>query len=306
MTLPDPLNCTEALVVSTSRPLVLVVTVHWLCSFLFLLIVVVFVVKGSFSKFFSIIHPNFRILFKLATFFGVLHSLFIIALRTENLRRVLLYEDNCDFQWSPVHCLSLKLPIYYCVFSFTATHFCLFLERAYATLYTRTYHDDKRSVGFILMTLLFTMICAATVDLIATIGDSIVFRVNFKRRFFSSTYRFSNYSLSNSFQTRENKMTILLILPLSIIHSSFFLSYLGISIVMRSYILDKDPLVHVTVIEVMQTAVCTYLIVISLALSYLWKRTERQFTIVQDKGPGGELHFEQLRLQFERVVPFRR
>ncbi|CAD5234819.1 unnamed protein product [Bursaphelenchus xylophilus] len=149
----------------------------------------------------------------------------------------------------------------------------------------------------------FTMVCAGILDLIVTVGDAVVYKVNVRRNL---KHRFSEYSLNRSYQMRENKMSLLIILPLSVVHSTFFLSYLFISFVARSLIVYTEPVTHVVVIEMMQTAVCTYLVVIAIALNALWMRTEKQLTVVQNQGNGGDVHFQQLRIQFEQVVPLRR
>uniref|UniRef100_A0A1I7RR49 G_PROTEIN_RECEP_F1_2 domain-containing protein n=1 Tax=Bursaphelenchus xylophilus TaxID=6326 RepID=A0A1I7RR49_BURXY len=353
MTLPDPRNCTEALIVSTHWALILIFIVHLLLSILFLVILFFLVANGSLFRFFAIVHPNLKILLQLSAFFGVLHSIFVIILRSSSLTAAFRNLPECDYQWRPVHCLSLKLPIYYCVFSFTVIHFSLFIERAYATCFLKYYQSGHRWLGsfltsfIILITsvsiailyckedletprsyclsttmstaprLQFTMVCAGILDLIVTVGDAVVYKVNVRRNAktcehnpevynCSLKHRFSEYSLNRSYQMRENKMSLLIILPLSVVHSTFFLSYLFISFVARSLIVYTEPVTHVVVIEMMQTAVCTYLVVIAIALNALWMRTEKQLTVVQNQGNGGDVHFQQLRIQFEQVVPLRR
>ncbi|KAI6197811.1 hypothetical protein M3Y94_01268800 [Aphelenchoides besseyi] len=112
------------------------------------------------------------------------------------------------------------------------------------------------------------MIFAAVLDTCATIGDFTIRKANKQLK---RSVR-SEYSLGKSYQIRENQLSLNFIFPLSVIHSCFFLTYLIASIFLRSKVVVLDSLSHVVIIELLQTAVCFYVLIMLTSMIILWNR----------------------------------
>jgi hypothetical protein len=112
------------------------------------------------------------------------------------------------------------------------------------------------------------MMIACGVDVLATIGDFIIYYANkrlkrawvgLEKLIYSYVFRANfEYSLARSFQIRENQMSLHLILPLGIIHSCFFVTYLAASIALRPILVDFSSVWHIVIIELLQTVIKKY------------------------------------------------
>ncbi|KAI6216624.1 hypothetical protein M3Y99_01809100 [Aphelenchoides fujianensis] len=366
MVLPDPSNCTAAESLGRNWTLNSVLFVHLVLSLVAIgLIAHLVFVSHRLNKFFALIHHNLkasahkrippntvdcRSFFTLAELSSWFTPLLITTLRSISVVNALRPDlSACDYQWHRARdCLVLKAPIYFCVFSFSATHFAVFIERCAATFGFRRYASCGRIVGILLLLLVFLflpltysftayffqlvatcsmvyyvyrneelnaprayclsttpksapqlqqlMIIAALLDFVATAGD---FAIRHANRRMKQTVR-AEYSLAKSFQIRENQLSLRLIFPLSVVHSGFFLSYLVASIYLRSAVIPFDPLTHIVIIELLQTAVCSYLIIMLLSMLVLSKRLDSSDWLephYAHRRNEADLYFEQFRLQ---------
>uniref|UniRef100_A0A1I7SN91 Dihydroceramide desaturase-1 n=1 Tax=Bursaphelenchus xylophilus TaxID=6326 RepID=A0A1I7SN91_BURXY len=85
--------------------------------------------------------------------------------------------------------------------------------------------------------------CLLPLELLITAGDIGLWWINRRDQKQTSCFRiYTDYSLSKSFQKSENYLTSRLVLPISLIHSAFYLVYLTLSSSFRSaYGYDSDP-----------------------------------------------------------------
>ncbi|KAI6174352.1 7TM GPCR domain containing protein [Aphelenchoides besseyi] len=318
--LPDPNSCQEAEHLGRNWVLNSVLFVHLVLSVIAIVLIIhLAFVSHALDKFFALIHRNlkvsclvvviiepFQVLFVYGGFIFIVHSLLITILRGISLVSAIRPDfHDCNFQWKhSIDCLALKSPIYFCVFSFSAIHFSVFVERSVATFGYRFYASRGFGVGVVLLVFVILtasslvyyvyhtenlshprayclsttrhssrllqnlMVFAAILDICATIGDFAIRKANKKLR---RSVRLE-YSLGKSYQIRENQVSLNFIFPLSVIHSCFFLTYLIASIFLRSKVVVLDPLSHVVIIELLQTAVCFYVLIMLTSMIILWNR----------------------------------
>lgn len=57
------------------------------------------------------------------------------------------------------------------------------------------------------------------------------------------------YTLQKSYQLKENDIALKIILPVSMVHSAFYLVYLGVNNVLRHVFANSDAVFYVTLLE---------------------------------------------------------
>ncbi|KAI6197810.1 hypothetical protein M3Y94_01268700 [Aphelenchoides besseyi] len=262
----------------------------------------------------------------------VCHSIFVLLLGGSSLRKSFDHEDECDYRWITSECLTFKVPIYFCIFGFSMTHLAMFIERWIATSFRRRGERCDSSILWAPI-LVFSIVvstlsilyfiyhaenleapktyCVSTtsssapsfdrtlqivtiIDLFAMAGDFLVFlrsrtqmrRVN------------DNYTLNKAYTVRESLLSIKLLLPLSIVHTVFYILYTAFSMFNRSRAKFLDPIVHVRVIVEDQIVISFYAIVICLSAIFLFRHFDSHVQLNNLKNEA-DSHFTYLNNLFD-------
>uniref|UniRef100_A0A915DS86 Gustatory receptor n=1 Tax=Ditylenchus dipsaci TaxID=166011 RepID=A0A915DS86_9BILA len=109
-----------------------------------------------------------------------------------------------------------------------------------------------------------------------------------------------HYNLQKAYQNRENLLSIRLIFPLSWIHSSIFLTYLVLVLVVKNFLFFKDALTYIIFIE-SATLLVNWYVFCTFAV-FLWLRLKMENStkslakkVAQDME--ADVYFKQLRNQ---------
>ncbi|KAH7695800.1 CRE-SRA-37 protein [Aphelenchoides avenae] len=282
-------------------------------------------------------HGNLKILAFVAAFFYVLHSALMIVVNVPLLiQRSIIFSDPCSYGFTAWQCLLQEIPPYACVIGFTLCHLLIFLERAVATHFLRTYQN--RGFAVIAFPVFITAIiycfwihyvfseedlwalrahCTPTspsnakkiatmffamlaIDILTALGDVLLLGLNkrAKRR------KIHEYTLQKSYQLHENDIALKLILPISLVHSGVYIGYLCINNVLRRVFANADAAFYVALLEWVHVGVCAYTSAPLIAFYVFSRRFESsKKLLVEDSSCQTELYFKQLQQQFEAAVP---
>ncbi|CAD5228464.1 unnamed protein product [Bursaphelenchus okinawaensis] len=208
-----------------------------------------------FRQVFNIASPALRVLLnitKLAYFFGGFTT-FVLYFYT--MIRYNIYSGDCRTAWSVGECIAVRLPSYYCFFVVSLTHAALMIDRMLVT-FCRKYYDGGKGTAMLYAAIIFSLSIISSVyvygqeeyskiifacitssalarehlvqvmttyfviGIITAIGDGLVFAVC-KKRFVNKVDYYNFYTLNKSVDIRENRLSIKVVLPLSIVHLAF-------------------------------------------------------------------------------------
>ncbi|CAD5235642.1 unnamed protein product [Bursaphelenchus xylophilus] len=210
-----------------------------------------------YKKVVGIASPALRTLFLIIRISFYLRAIFAFSLYVYTMLRVNFYERPCHVAWTVGECITVRIPNYFALFTVCLTHVALMVDRLGVTFYRRHYEggwtaaffystaivslsavscyhiygqEDFRQLIFACITsssaaqykLVQVMITLLVLDLITAFGDTVAFYEN-RKRFFNKINYYEFYSLDKSMDLRENRMSIRVVLPMSIIHLSLTL-----------------------------------------------------------------------------------
>ncbi|KAI1731323.1 serpentine type 7TM GPCR receptor class ab chemoreceptor domain-containing protein [Ditylenchus destructor] len=305
-------NCTAAAVFAKFTPLYLVEIGQFAFALMTIVMLVVHIftiTRQESTRRSSRLHQNLKVLY---------HVKFV---------------NPCDYTIVTYKCLLISAPLYVCVIGFTCLHVAVFVERCLATFFLSEYARHGPVVGITLSAIMFLVAfvydlyiysgehftalkshCMSTsennsdkllflvhllmlIDFVISVGDFALLGIN-KSQLNSKNV---NYTLTKSYQVRENRLSIRLIFPLSVTHSVTFTLYLVLSTIIRRFFYPNyDPLLYATLVEAVHMMVCFYTFVSVSIFYYLRRRLElvRQPNRIEPKTES-ELHFKQISEQWQ-------
>ncbi|KAI1718219.1 serpentine type 7TM GPCR receptor class ab chemoreceptor domain-containing protein [Ditylenchus destructor] len=145
--------------------------------------------------------------------------------------------------------------------------------------------------------ILFLVHLLMLIDFVISVGDFALLGIN-KSQLNSKNV---NYTLTKSYQVRENRLSIRLIFPLSVTHSVTFTLYLVLGTIIRRFFYPNyDPLLYATIVEGVHMMVCFYTFVSVSIFYYLRRRLElvRQPNRIEPQTEY-DLHFKQISEQWQ-------
>ncbi|KAH7704223.1 CRE-SRAB-12 protein [Aphelenchoides avenae] len=254
-------NCTAAAEIASSSAL----HVLQFFQFFVCLLTILFCLMNMFVRRLSprpaALHRNLVVIVVTGLAYYFIHSTSIILLQLNHLISYYAAKSPCDLQTKQWMCILLKAPGYATIIGFTTIHCALFLGRAIATMLSHVYETINCRIGYVASALSLVASCAwvaslfsdadfsanisycmittgrnadrlqvtdyvlIAVDALVCLGDFYLLKVN-KRNVNRRLLGGRRYSLSKSFQLRENRLTIKLIFPMSVIHTVGFMLYL--------------------------------------------------------------------------------
>ncbi|ETN79160.1 hypothetical protein NECAME_09966 [Necator americanus] len=133
---------------ATSTKLILMLSIHLICSTISIPILLFTVIKIKNMK---LLHPNTRVILLAYILFLGIHSLSRVVLYgTELLRFALPRESGCDVLPSLMRCFIQRLPLNYSMFFIGSSPFMISIERSISTIKISKY-EENRAIGPILV-----------------------------------------------------------------------------------------------------------------------------------------------------------
>ncbi|CAD5228167.1 unnamed protein product [Bursaphelenchus xylophilus] len=190
-------------------------------------------------------------------------------------------------------CFLIRGPVLWAIPAITLAHAAALLERTLATRYSGDYEKRGKSVG--IMTMISMWILGAVIDYNIFAVDNVFGKLAYcnatvpenqgrVRKMLTCLLPiellitagdiglwicYTDYTLSKSFQQSENYLTSRLVLPISLVHSSFYMVYLAVTSSFRSsFGYDSDPKAFMVGISLVNG-----ILTIGLAIciiTYLW------------------------------------
>ncbi|CAD5217976.1 unnamed protein product [Bursaphelenchus xylophilus] len=287
-------------------------------------------------------HFNFKLILWNVWLSVFLHVFFAFF---ANLYNILLqaFSAYCDNFYTKWVCVLLRWPISWTTVSLTFLHLAAFTERYMATRSRGNYEKMGKRIGICLIaaTWLITVVisyaaygtsnyneyipvCTVTlddnrdrikillyvlmaVDGVTTVADVVLYVMNKREIARGYGTKFKDYSLSKSFQQTENYVTSRLIIPVSLIYSAFYLSYLIIAISARGLFGDPSQKSYfVTAIAIAHYLLDTSMVLcisVYIRISYKMQRDRNRLDLVQSDSRKTEAYFRQLGALWNNMPP---
>uniref|UniRef100_A0A1I7SB89 G_PROTEIN_RECEP_F1_2 domain-containing protein n=2 Tax=Bursaphelenchus xylophilus TaxID=6326 RepID=A0A1I7SB89_BURXY len=224
----------------------------------------------------SSLHFNFKLLLYNIWLIVAYQVLFVIFSCCYMLVHSTFWSYRCSNLFTVWQCFLIRGPVLWAIPAMTLAHAAALLERTLATRYSGDYEKRGKSVGITTMIAMWVvgavidynifavdnmfgklaycdatvsenqervkkmLTCLLPIELLITAGDIGLWWIN--RRDQKQTICYTDYTLSKSFQQSENYLTSRLVLPISLVHSSFYMFYLAVTSSFRSsFGYDSDP-----------------------------------------------------------------
>ncbi|KAH7722804.1 hypothetical protein AAVH_09619 [Aphelenchoides avenae] len=136
-------------------------------------------------------------------------------------------------------------------------------------------------------------------DILSGAGDLLLFLVNISAK----KRKNEDYNLQKAYQLRENDVTLMLIFPLSAVHSVTYIVYLSTNMYIRGAFVNADVSLYITLLEAVHGLVCAYTSVPMIAFYFFLRRFEASYKPEINASEETDFYFKQFQMQMEAALP---